>query len=81
MVAVPVTNEQPGVAARVAWVGAGETVPLSQATPRRLRSLVSRVLSDPSYTAAARRVRGSIQAGGGAPRAAEIIEQSLGLGT
>jgi zeaxanthin glucosyltransferase len=80
MVAVPVTNEQPGVAARVAWVGAGETIPLPRATPRRLRSLVGRVLSDPSYTAAARRVRDSIRAGGGAARAAEMIEQSLGLG-
>lgn len=81
MVAIPVTNEQPGIAARVAWVGAGETITLARATPRRLRALVSRVLADPSYTAAARRVRDAIQVGGGAPRAAEIIEQSWGRGT
>lgn len=80
MVAVPVTNEQPGIAARVAWVGAGETLTLPRATPQRLRALVSRVLSDSSYTTAAQRVCNSIQAGGGAPRAAEIIEQSLDLG-
>lgn len=80
MVAVPVTNEQPGIAARVAWVGAGAALPLKRATPERLRSLVGRVRQDPAYRSAAERVRESIQAGGGAPRAAEIIEQSLALG-
>ncbi len=78
MVAIPVANEQPGIAARIAWIGAGESVTLSRATPSRLRSLISRVLSAPSYTAAAQRVRDSIQVGGGAPRAAEMIEQRLG---
>ncbi|MGZ3431460.1 MAG: glycosyltransferase [Isosphaeraceae bacterium] len=80
MVAVPVTNDQPGIAARMAWTGAGEAIPLRQATIQRLRTLVARVLSNPSYRAAAERVRDSIQAGGGAPRAAEIIEQDLSLG-
>jgi MGT family glycosyltransferase len=79
MVAVPVTNEQPGIAARVVWVGAGEAIAHKHLTPQALRSAVVRVLSDPSYRTAAERVRNSIQAGGGAPRAAELIEQSLGL--
>ena len=79
VVAVPVTNEQPGIAAQVAWVGAGEAIRLTRATPRRLRSLVDRVRLDPSYRSAAERVRDSIQAGGGAARVAEIVEQSLGL--
>jgi zeaxanthin glucosyltransferase len=80
MVAVPVTNEQPGIAARVAWVGAGEAITLKHLTPQMLRSAVVRVRSNPSYRAAAARVRDSIQAGGGAPRAAVLIEQSFGLG-
>lgn len=79
MVAVPVTNEQPGIAARVVWTGAGEAIPLRQATSQRLRPLMTRVLSHPPYRAAAERARDSIQAGGGAPRAAEIIEQNLSL--
>jgi zeaxanthin glucosyltransferase len=81
MVAIPVTNEQPGIAARIAWVGSGETVMLSRVTPRRLHSLISRVLSDPSYAAAARRVRDAIQAAAGALGAADMIEQGLGLRT
>jgi zeaxanthin glucosyltransferase len=79
MVAVPVTNEQPGIAARVAWVGVGEAITLKHVTTQALRAAVIRVRSDPSYHAAAERFRGSIQASGGAPRAAEMVEQSLGL--
>jgi len=79
MVAVPVTNEQPGIAARVAWIGAGEAITHKNVTPQTLRSAVVRVRSNPSYRAAAERVRDSIQASGRAPRAAEMIEQSFKL--
>ena len=34
MVAIPITNDQPGVAARIAWTGTGEVIPLEQATNR-----------------------------------------------
>lgn len=78
MVAVPVTNEQPGIAARMSWVGAGESLKHNQITAPRLRSLISRVLAEPSYRAAAGRVRDSIQKSGGAPRAAELIGEALG---
>jgi zeaxanthin glucosyltransferase len=77
MVAVPVTNDQPGIAARIAWVGAGEVYTQRQITPQRLRPLIERVLKDSSYRAAAARMREAIQTSGGAPRAAELIEQSL----
>lgn len=79
LVALPVTNDQPGIAARIVWVGAGEAIVPKYVTSQTLRAAVVRVQSDPSYRAAAERVRTSIQAGGGAPRAAELIEQSLGL--
>ena len=80
MVAIPVTNEQPGIAARVAWIGAGKAIPPKQVTPQTLRAAVVRVRSDPSYRAAAERVRDTIHASGGASRAAELIELSLALG-
>lgn len=79
IVAIPITNEQPGTAARVAWVGAGKTITPKHLSAHKLRAAVIRVQSDPSYRAAAERVRDSILAGGGAPRAAEMIEQSLEL--
>ena len=79
MVTIPITNEQPGIAARVAWIGAGEAIPHKHLTPQALRDAIIRVQSNPSYRAAAERIRGSVQANGGAARAAELIEQSLGL--
>ncbi|MET1085208.1 MAG: nucleotide disphospho-sugar-binding domain-containing protein, partial [Burkholderiales bacterium] len=79
MVAIPVTNEQPGIAARIAWAGAGEAITLKQATPDRLCSLIRKVGQDPAYRSAAERIRDSMQSSGGAPRAAEIIERSLVL--
>lgn len=80
MVAVPVTNEQPGVAARVRWVGAGEAIAIKNVTAKNLRPLVERVLTEPSYRAAAERMRDAIQTSGGAARAAALIELSLNLG-
>ena len=81
MVAIPVTNDQPGIAARIAWIGAGEAIPNKNVTLQALRAAVVRVRSDPSYRAAAERVRGAIKTGGGALRAAELIEHTLGLRT
>ncbi len=81
LVAIPVTNEQPGIAARVAWIGAGEVIAHQHVTSQALRTAIIRVRSNPSYRAAAERVRDAIQAAGGAPRAAELIEHRLGLGT
>jgi zeaxanthin glucosyltransferase len=78
MVAVPVTNEQPGIAARIAWVGAGEVCAQRQITPQSLRPLIERVLKDASYRAAAARMSEAIRDSGGAPRAVELIEQNLG---
>jgi zeaxanthin glucosyltransferase len=80
IVAVPVTNEQPGIAARIAWVGAGEVFTQPQLNHQKLRPLIERVLRDSSYRMAAAKMRESIRVSGGAPRAAELIEQSLNCG-
>jgi UDP:flavonoid glycosyltransferase YjiC (YdhE family) len=39
MVAIPVANDQPGVAARIAWTGAGEVVPFARLSVPKLRGL------------------------------------------
>lgn len=78
MVAMPVTNEQPGIAARMAWLGAGESLGNHPLTAPKLRSLISKVLANPSYRAAAGKVRDSIQKSGGAPSAAKLIGEALG---
>jgi MGT family glycosyltransferase len=77
LVAVPLAFEQPAIAARVRWTGSGETLPLSGLNAARLRAAVRSVLESPSFREGARRVQRSIEASGGAPRAADIIEQAL----
>jgi zeaxanthin glucosyltransferase len=77
MVAIPITNDQPGVAARIAWTGVGEEVPLSQMTVSLLRNTIQKVLAQPSYRQQAQRLQRAIAQSGGVDRAVDIIEQSV----
>ena len=77
MVAIPIANDQPGVAARIAWTGTGEVVPLKRLSVSRLRSSINRVLKEESYKKSALRLQEAIQQAGGVKRAAEIIEQAV----
>lgn len=79
LVAVPLGNDQPGVAARVRARGAGLVVPPSKLKPATLRKAVLRVLQEDSYRKAAVALQAAIQRTDGPNRAAEIIEQALGL--
>jgi MGT family glycosyltransferase len=80
MVAIPITNDQPGVAARIAWTGVGEVVPLSRLSVPRLRGAVQRVLTEDSYKQNALRLQAAIRQAGGVSRAADIIEQAISTG-
>lgn len=74
MVAVPLGNDQPGVAARLKARGAGVVVSRHRLTPARLRKAVRLVLEDHSYREAAKRLQEAIQRQDGPGRAAELIE-------
>lgn len=80
MVAIPIANDQPGVAARIAWTGAGEVVRLSGLNVPRLRTAIKRVLTEDSYKQNALRLQQAIQKAGGVSRAADIIEQAISTG-
>ena len=77
MVAIPITNDQPGVAARIAWTGTGEIVPLNKLTAARLQTALKLVLTEPSYRENALRLKQSIAISGGVSRAADIIELAI----
>jgi zeaxanthin glucosyltransferase len=77
MVAVPVTNDQPGVAARIAHHRVGAVVRLKDLTVENLRAAVDEVMSDPSYGDSARRLQQAIQKADGLARAADIVETAL----
>jgi zeaxanthin glucosyltransferase len=78
LVAVPITYEQPAIAQRVEWCGAGRVVPFSRLGVDRVRAAVRDVLAEPRYRASAERVRESIRQAGGVTRAADLIEGFLG---
>ena len=78
LVAVPITYEQPAIAQRVKWCGAGRVVPFSKLSPSRLRAAIRDVLAEARYRKNAERVRDSIRKAGGVRRAADVIEGFLG---
>ncbi len=80
MVAIPVTNDQPGIAARIAWTGAGEVIPLKKVSLKMLQKAVKRVLTEDSYKKNALRLQEAIKRAGGVSRAADIIEQVIATG-
>jgi zeaxanthin glucosyltransferase len=77
MIAIPVTMDQPGVAARIMWTDTGKTIPVTQLTIERLRFAIEEVLTNPGYRANAQRFQRLIAANHGVARAAELIEGPL----
>ncbi|MDJ0692283.1 MAG: glycosyltransferase [Xenococcaceae cyanobacterium MO_188.B32] len=80
MVAIPITNDQPGVAARIAWTGTGEVIPLGKVSVERLQKAIKQVLTEDSYKKNALRLQEAIERAGGVSRAADIIEQVVTTG-
>ncbi|MEG5031836.1 glycosyltransferase [Microcoleus sp. AT3-D2] len=77
MVAIPVANDQPGVAARIAYTGVGEVVSLKELSVTKVRSAIVKVLTQESYKQRAIDLQEAIGRSGGVKRAADIIEQAV----
>ena len=77
MVAIPITNDQPGVGARLSWTGAGEVLSLNSLNISNLKTAVQKVFKEESYRIKACQLQDSIRKAGGAPKAADIIEQVI----
>jgi MGT family glycosyltransferase len=77
MVAIPITNDQPGVAARIKWTGTGLVVPPRRLTARRLRAAITRVLTEPSFKTKAVQMKAAIARSGGIKKAADVIERVI----
>lgn len=77
MVAMPITNDQPGVARRLEWLGLAEVVLLGQLTVPRLRQAITRVLTEPGYRQRAEQRAAEITAINGLRMAADIVEQGF----
>lgn len=77
MVAIPITNDQPGVGARITWTKTGEVVPLSRLSVPKLRTAIKHVLENDIYKQNALKLQTAIHKAGGVSHAADIIEQAI----
>jgi len=77
MVAIPIANDQPGVARRLEWLGVAEVVLPGQLTATRLRQAVGCVLSNPDYRMRARKRAAEIAASDGVGMAADLVQQAF----
>ena len=80
MVAIPIANDQPGVAARIVWTETGEIVSLNRLTVPKLRYAIRQVLTQDSYKENAVRMQEAIRGAGGISRATDVIEQVISTG-
>jgi UDP:flavonoid glycosyltransferase YjiC (YdhE family) len=79
MVAIPVSIDQPGVAARIAYTKTGAYVPVQDLTVSRLSALIDDVLDDPEYRCNASAIKEAIARTNGLEKAADLLEQAFGL--
>jgi MGT family glycosyltransferase len=77
-IAIPVSFDQPGVAARIANKQTGLVTSLDKLTAEHLSTLLSEVLSNPTYRANARKIQKAIASANGLSVAADLIENALG---
>ena len=79
MVAMPITFEQPGIAARLQRAGAAEVLHQDRSVAD-VTVAMQKVLTRGLYRANARRLGAEIAQAGGVKRAGDLLEQALGLG-
>ena len=77
-VAIPITYDQPGVAARIAHKRTGVVTSLDKLNADRLAFLLNEVLTNPTYRQNAHKLQKAIAEANGLSRAADLIEESLG---
>ncbi len=73
LVVLPIKDDQPVVAQQVADAGAGIRLKFGRVKSPELQAAIERVLNEPSYRAAATKIRDSFAAAGGAARAAQEL--------
>jgi zeaxanthin glucosyltransferase len=78
-VAIPVTYDQPGVAARIADKGTGVVTSLDKLTADHLSTLLNEVLNNSIYRDNAHKLQKAIAEANGLSVAADLIEKSLGI--
>jgi zeaxanthin glucosyltransferase len=78
-IAIPITYDQPGVAARIAHKQTGVVTALDKLTADHLAFLLNEVLTDNTYRENARKLQKAIAEANGLSVVADLIEESLGV--
>jgi MGT family glycosyltransferase len=78
-IAIPVTNDQPGVAARIADKKTGKTTSLGGLDTSNLSALVDDVFNNPLYRDNSRAIQKAIAKRNGLSEAADLLEQGFGI--
>jgi UDP:flavonoid glycosyltransferase YjiC (YdhE family) len=76
--AIPITYDQPGVAARIAHKRTGVVTSLDKLNADHLAFRLNEVLTDPTYRENALKMQRAIAEANGLSVAADLIEESLG---
>jgi zeaxanthin glucosyltransferase len=79
LIAIPIGNDQPGVAARLKAKGAAIVLPRRSLTPAKVEKAVRTVLTNDRYRDAVAALRNAISQIDGAALAAQLIEEKLSL--
>jgi len=79
MLAIPITNDQPGVAARIADKKVGVVMSPNHASPGNLVTTIKRVLGDSTFRDSVQRVQKAIRSTDGLSIAAGILERAFEL--
>jgi zeaxanthin glucosyltransferase len=78
-IAIPVTNEQPGIAARIAGKETGKTTSLEGLDAPNLSALLDEVFNNPIYRDNSRSIQKAIAKKNGLSVAADLLEEAFGL--
>ena len=79
MLAVPITNDQPGVAARIADKKVGVVISPDQASPGGFVAALNQLLRDPTFRDNAQKIQKAIRRIDGLSTAAGILEKAFDL--
>ena len=77
MVAIPLALDQPAIAARLTRLRIAEVLPVMRLSAKRIRTAVTKLLTDPSYRDAAVEMQSKLQSLHGLEHAVEVIEKAL----
>jgi zeaxanthin glucosyltransferase len=78
-IAIPVTNDQPGIAARIDGKKTGKTTSLDDLNESNLSALLDEVLNDPIYRDNSRSIQKAIAKKNGLSLATDLLERAFGL--